>query len=97
MKFPWHVETQQEKLDALIESEVYKSSVYKIQKINKEYYALLQCNIGKYVDLVSNEVHWNTHDKYFNDCLGSIPQVIRAFEYVQPNINNIKITSVETF
>lgn len=97
MKFPWHVKPQQEKLDELIQSEAYKSSHYKIQKINKEYYALQYGNTGNYVDLVSPGHQWNKHDKFFNDCFGSIPQVIRAFEYVQPNINNIKITSVETF
>ena len=83
------------KFNKLILTERYKSSNYRIQKINGDY-ALFNAITDKYVDLWSNRHEWDKRSVYFKDCLRGRRSVINAFNYVDPVITEIEIEIEET-
>ncbi len=78
------------KLNKLILTDRYKSSNYKIQKLNNAY-ALLNTKTKKYVDLNSQNYEWNNKSRFFKDCLGCRINVINTFNYRCPIIVKLKI------
>jgi len=76
-----------DKLSMLVASDRYKNSGYKIQLINSEYYVL---NYGcEYVDLKCNTYKWRFNHRFYRDCKGSLNDVIKAFNELNPNIETI--------
>jgi len=76
-----------DKLIQLVSSEKYKRSFYRIQHINNSYYVL---SIGsEYVDLKSNAYKWGFNHRFYKDCKGSLSDVIKAFNEINPDIETI--------
>ena len=86
----WWKNKINKKFETLISSDRYVNSNYEIQMVNG-YYALKNKNSGKYVDLRSSVHEWTYGDKYTEDCLGSIRNVMSAFYFKCPNIRPINI------
>lgn len=79
------------RLDEIINSNRYKESKYRILKFNNKY-ALLNGDLNMYVDLVSpSSLLWSQNDHDFKDCVGSIDEVLYAFDWVEPIIYEYKI------
>ena len=86
--------TEKEKLKVLIESERYTESKYRIQIINGAYYLKEGGHDNKYVDLKSYAFSWNNKNSHYRECKGTIKDVIAAFEYRVPVIEEI-ISQIE--
>lgn len=78
------------KLKDLIDSDRYKNSKFVIVKINDSYGLKFKNQENRYVDLESNGFSRYVGEKHFGDCVGSVNDVIRAFNYKVPEVFEIK-------
>ena len=78
------------KLRRFIESDRYKNNKrYAIQLMNNKHYLLKDNLLDRYVDLKSPGYSWSIGTSYFNDCKGTIDDVIAAFNFKVPIIEEI--------
>lgn len=77
-------QTNEQLLNELISSERYINSKYRIHQFGKQYaLCLVKDSIldSLYLDLTNYNYVWKTKSPHFEDCLGTIEDVIEAFDF----------------
>jgi hypothetical protein len=87
--------SNKKRLKELVNSDRYINSDYVIELHNNRYYVLKIKNNGLYVDLASRAFTWTKNEYWFKHCRGSIADVIKAFNYRVPIVE--EINCVTTF
>lgn len=86
------------RLENLIKTDRYLNSNYQIQQINGKWALYVKNSDNKYVDLTTNSKHTldlkDNRIYHYKDCIGTLSDVLSAFDYEVPVIIELKISKV---